>query len=400
MCKTTKRTFYRKVEEVHEVIEVENGESVSQEIIERLGEIPDYRRPWGNKRHELVDILYIALCTIVCGMTEFEEMVIFAEERIEWLRKYIEMKNGIPSASTFERVFQALNGKEMQAFYRSWAWSLRELRIGKDNQISYDGKTIRGAGAAQKVHMVSAWAHEAGLCLGQIRVDEKSNEITAIPELLMLLDMRGSVVSIDAMGCQKEIAATIMEKGADYVLAVKENQLTLAREIEECFAWIDAEGPKEIPVDHWKGKYEKDHGRIERREVRMIPCPTWPVVQAEWTGITSLVEYKCSREAIGGEKTLSKRYYISSLSCSAEKMGGYLRNHWSIENQLHWMLDVAFKEDSVLIRTQNAPENLNILRKIALSLLRDTPTPRRSSVNSKMARAMMSTDFLEKVLFA
>ena len=347
----------------------------------------------------MVDILFIALCPIMCGMPGFEEMVIFGEERIEWLRRYVELRNGIPSVSTFERVFQALNTEAMQLFYRSWTEGLRGLCVNEGGQICVDGKSVRGAGAAQKVHMVSAWAHEEGLCLGQIRVEERSNEITAIPELLALLDVRGSVLSIDAIGCQKEIAEQIVGKGGQYVLAVKENQPTLSREIEECFTWIEEQKPKEIEVEHWEGKYEKGHGRIERREVRMISCPSWPGVQEEWKGIATLVEYKCSREVIGEGKTQSTRYYISSLTCSAQKMSRYLRNHWSIENRLHWMLDVTFEEDASLIRMQNAPENLNVLRKVALSLLRDTPTPKKSSAKSKMARAAMSTAFLENTLF-
>jgi predicted transposase YbfD/YdcC len=332
-------------------------------------------------------------------MTGFDEMVIFAEERKKWLRKYIRMENGVTSVSTFERVFQALSAEAMQQFYRSWADSIRAMREEKGDQICIDGKSIRGAGAAQKVHMLSAWAHEDGLCLGQIRVDERSNEIPAIPELLSLLDAKGSVVSIDAMGCQKGIAKKIIEESADYVLAVKENQPTLAGEIEECFSWIDSEAPKEIIVDQWKGRYEKEHGRIERREVRVIPCPEWPGVKEEWAGIATLVEYRCSREVIGEEKTQSTRYYISSLRCSAQKMAQYLRNHWSIENRLHWMLDVLFDEDAALVRMENAPENLNTLRKVALSMLKNVPTPKKSSIKGKMARAAMSPAFLEKVLF-
>ena len=379
---------------------MEEKGKIGQGIVERLGEIKDQRREWGNKRHELVDILFIALCTIVCGLTDFEDMVIFGRERIEWLRKYVRLEHGIPSASTFERVFQAMRPEAMGVFYRSWASSMREE---KRSQISLDGKTICGAGAAQKVHIVSAWAQEEGLCLGQIRVDEKSNEITAIPELLAILDIRECVVTLDAMGCQKEIAKEIITRGGEYVLAVKGNHPTLANEVKECFEWVDRENPTDIKVEKWLGGYEKEHGRIEHREVRVMPCPEWPGVQAEWTSLKTLVHYRCSRESTGdqsGAKVWSDRYYISSLDCSAQEMSQYLRNHWAIENQLHWLLDVRFREDASTIRMYNAPENLNTLRKVAATLLRNTPTVKKTSVKGKMTRAALNAGFLETVLFA
>lgn len=365
-------------------------------IIERLEEIEDPRRSWGNKRHLLVDILFITLCAIASGMSEIDEIIIFAKERKEWLKKYISLKGGIPSYSTFERVYRMLTPKAMRIFYESWVMAIRPE--GENKQVCIDGKSIRGAGAAQKINMVSAWMHEEGLCLGQLRTDKKSNEITAIPELLEMLDISHCVVSIDAIGCQTEISEKIVAKNGDYVLAVKENQPTLMDDIKEYFNWIDREKPRNIVCDHWIGGFEKNHGRIEQRKVSVCTSLDFPEMTSRWKNLRSIVRYECSRE-IKQVKTVCTRYYISSLNVSAEVMASYLRGHWSIENQLHWLLDVALKEDASLIRTDHAPENFNVLRKVVLNLLRNTPTDKKTSIKGKMLRASMNTDFLELVLF-
>ena len=256
--------------------------------------------------------------------------------------------------------------------------------------------------------MVSAWAKEDGLCLGQIKTDEKTNEITAIPELVKLLDVSECVVSIDAMGCQKKIADAIREKDADYLLAVKGNQPTLNEGICEYMSSIEAGQEPEAIVDHWDSGYEKNHGRIERRRVTVCACPEWKGVTDEWRDIHTLVRYECTREKRKDAeekpdevtKTSYTRYYISSIQAvDAALMAKYLRGHWSIENQLHWMLDVVFREDDSSVRMNHAPENLNILRKIALSLLRSTPAKRRMSAKAKMSKAALNPDFLTVALF-
>ena len=376
------------------------------ELLGSLSEIEDKRRQWGNIRHKLTDVLFIILCAIMCGMEDIDGIAIFGEERQEWLKKYIEMKRGAPSYATYERILRMLEPREMEKFYRSWAKALHDEE--GTSQISIDGKTICGAGPEQKVHMVSAWAKEDGLCLGQIKTDEKSNEIMAIPELLKMLDVSECVVSIDAMGCQKKIAEAIREKEADYLLAVKGNQPTLNEGIGEYMASIEAGQEPEAVVDHWDSGYEKDHGRIERRIVTVCACPEWKGVSDEWKDIHTLVRYECHREkrkdAEGqlDEDTMSSytRYYISSIQAvDAELMAKYLRGHWSIENQLHWMLDVVFREDDSSVRMNHAPENLNILRKIALSLLRSTPVNKRMSAKAKLAKAALNPDFLSLALF-
>ena len=377
-----------------------------EELLAGLSGIEDKRRQWGNLRHKLTDILFIILCAIMCGMEDIDGIAIFGEERQEWLRKYIEMKNGAPSYATYERVLRMLEPKELEKFYRSWARALHSDE--GTSQISIDGKTICGAGAEQKVHMVSAWAKEDGLCLGQIKTDEKTNEITAIPELVKLLDVSECVVSIDAMGCQKKIAAAIREKNADYLLAVKGNQPTLNEGICEYMSSIEAGQEPEAIVDHWDSGYEKNHGRIERRLVTVCACPEWKGVTDEWRDIHTLVRYECTREKRRDAeekpdeitKSSYTRYYISSIQAvDAALMAKYLRGHWSIENQLHWMLDVVFREDNSSIRMNHAPENLNILRKIALSLLRSSPAKGRMSAKAKMSKAALNPDFLSLALF-
>lgn len=377
-----------------------------KELLAGLEEIKDKRRQWGNLRHKLTDILFIILCAIMCGMQDIDGIAMFGEERQEWLRQYIEMKNGAPSYATYERVLRMLEPKEVEKFYRAWAKALHNE--AGTSQISIDGKTICGAGAEQKVHMVSAWAKEDGLCLGQIRTEEKSNEITAIPELLKMLDVSECVVSIDAMGCQKKIAEAIREKKADYILAVKGNQPALNEGIIEYMAGIDAGQDPEAIVNRWDSGYEKAHGRIERRIVTVCACPEWKGVTDEWRDIHTLVRYECTREKRKtaeekpDEVTKSRytRYYISSIQAvDAALMAKYLRGHWSIENQLHWMLDVVFREDASSVRMNHAPENLNILRKAALSLLRSTPVKGRMSAKAKMFKAALNPDFLTRVLF-
>ena len=368
-----------------------------EEMLEKLRMVEDPRRQWGNLRHLLSEILFICICAIISKMEDIDGIVLFAQERKEWLRDYLELKNGVPSYSTFERVLRLIDPTTLEKFYQEWIGGLRGTKAG---QISIDGKTIRGAGAIQKIHMVSAWAREDGLCLGEVRTDEKSNEITAIPELLEMIDVGGTVVSIDAMGCQKEIAAKIIERRADYILALKENQPTLYKGTLEYVDWVEKDRPSDIIYDRWVSRVEKEHGRIERRTVTVCECKDWPGVTDEWASIHSLIRYDCTREC-KGEKTKSTRYYISSLQdTTAETMAHFLRGHWSIENQLHWVLDVTFKEDASMVRMNHAPENLSILRKVALSLLKTTPSAKKTSLKGLMVRAALNPDFLESVLFA
>jgi len=247
--------------------------------------------------------------------------------------------------------------------------------------------------------VVSAWVGEQDLVLGQMATEEKSNEITAIPQVLDMIDIKGDVVTIDAMGCQSAIAEKIREKKADYVLAVKGNQGTLHEDIREYFEYLGSKEGRREPVDSWTGELEKDHGRIERRSVTAVTDLGWLEGAKAWKGLAAVIRYRSSR-TVGEQTTETDRYYISSMAASAKTFARLIRGHWSIENRLHWSLDVLFREDASQVRKDNAPLNLNILRKIALSRLRATPvSQKRFSTKRKIFKARVNPDFHLSVLF-
>ena len=313
----------------------------------------------------------------------------FGIERDEWLRSFLELPNGIPDSDTFRRVFERLNPDELSKCLFSWLDEKREL----GSVINIDGKTIRGSGNAEHkaYHVVSAWVAENQITLGQIKVDEKTNEITAIPELLDMLDVESSTITVDAMGCQKAIVSKIIENKADYVIGLKGNQGNLFEDVRfyfenECVAML-VEGP------------EKGHGRIESREYFLETSIEWLQQKSEWRGLNaigavhSIVEEK-------GQVREETRYFITSLTNIAD-FAYAVRKHWSIENQLHWSLDVIYREDASKARKDNSPLNMNVLRKTALSLTRKTDLGRkRLGARKKMLKAALNFDVLSKILFA
>jgi predicted transposase YbfD/YdcC len=309
---------------------------------EKLQEIPDHRRSWGNLRHKLDEILIIGLCSVICCGTDFDDMEDFGKDREDWLRGFLELPNGIPGNDTFRRVFERVNPNALAKSLNAW---LNNASDSGGRSVNIDGKTICGSKNSKHpaYHVVSAWVAENSITLGELAVDEKSNEITAIPELLDLIDVEGDIVTIDAMGCQTDIAAKVREKGADYVLAVKDNHPTLHEDINEYFNWIEKEHPKSEAVDSWKSNPEKGHGRIETREI-LTASADWLESKDDWADIQTIIRYRCTRE-IEGVKSVSVRHYISSFDTNAESFGNIIRGHWSVENQLHWMLDVIFRED-------------------------------------------------------
>jgi predicted transposase YbfD/YdcC len=325
-----------------------------------LKQVTDPRRSWGNKRHMLEEILVIGLCSTLSAGVDFVDMEDFGNDRIEWLKGFLELPNGIPDSDTFRRVFERVCPIELKKCLVAWLDSQRE---GK-RLVNVDGKTIRGSTSDKHgaYHVVSAWVEEERLTLGEIKTEEKSNEIKAIPQLLELINVEGDVVSIDAMGCQIDIATAIRKKKADYLLAVKANQGTLFEDITSYF-----DKPEGLPHERWQGKFEKDHGRIERRKVTVAPAG-WLDCAANWQDIQTIICYTCSREK-NGVKTVSNRYYISSLDSTPEHFAKLVRGHWSIENHLHWALDVVFREDASRARKDNSPLNLNVLRKIAIPIV-------------------------------
>lgn len=362
---------------------------------ETLLSIHDPRRPWGNIRHKLEDILTIGLCSVICCGEDYVDMEELGKDREEWFRGFLELPHGIPDSDTFRRVFERLEPSSLAEALNTW----RHGTPGNGGRsVNIDGKTIRGSGSGthKACHVISAWVGENAITLGELSVEEKHNEITAIPELLDLIDISGDIVTIDAMGCQTDIAAKIREKEADYVLALKDNQETLHDDVKEYFDWIEREEPKDEACDYWKSKPEKGHGRIETREITTASSD-WLESKEKWKDIKTVIRYRCTRE-IDGEKTVFDRHYISSFETNAEGFGSIIRGHWSIENQLHWMLDVIFREDDAKARKDNSPLNFNILRKIALGILKSV-TCGRLSVRKKMMKATRDQLFLQRLLF-
>jgi predicted transposase YbfD/YdcC len=364
-----------------------------------LAEINDPRRAWGNLLHKLVDILVIALCTIIIGEDEYEVMEEWVLEREDWLRGFLELPNGIPDKDTFRRLFERIEPRELIGSLNAW---LNPVSEPGGRGVNIDGKTARGSGKEgdhEALHIVSAWVGEHDLVLGQVAVDEKSNEITAIPQVLDMIDIRGDVVTIDAMGCQTAIAQQIRKKEADYILSVKENQPTLYQDIRDYFDYLEQGIGQNEPVCLWDSFLEKDHGRIERRSISAVTNLDWLEGKSVWQDLKTIIRYQTSR-TMGEDTTITNRYYISSMTASAETFGQLIRGHWSIENRLHWSLDVSFREDASQVRKDRAPENLNILRKIALARLRAIPVEKkRSSIKRKSFKAAINPQFLLSVLF-
>jgi len=357
--------------------------------------LEDKRRGAG-KRHKLIDILTIAICGIICGADDWSGIEAYGQAKEEWLKGFLELPHGIPSHDTFGRVFSWLDPKAFEASFLSWVQEVMEITKGQ--VIAVDGKTVRRshdhANGQEAIHIVSAWAQKNRLVLGQVKVDEKSNEITAIPGLLRVLDITGCIITTDAMGCQQEIAATVIEKGGDYILALKENQGHLYEDVRELFA-----GAIEVSffdVEHtYAETANKNHGRIEVRECWAITDPDFTHYLRgfeNWKGLRSLVKLSCQRQTSTGTSQ-DDRYFISSLKTPARQMLQAVRGHWSIENSLHWVLDIAFREDESRVRKDHAPENLSVLRHIALNLLKQDLS-KKLGIKNKRLVAAWNNDFL------
>ena len=347
----------------------------------------------GRSTHLLLDIITITLCCTIANCHDWQEIETFAKCRSDWFKTFLRLPGGIPSHDTLERVFDALDPQAFQACFRAWMLALHQA-LGL-SPIAIDGKTLRGSGVDGKkaLHLVSAWATANQLSLAQITVDEKSNEIPAIPKLLELLDIQGALVTIDAMGCQKEIAAKIIDGKGDYLLTVKDNQPTRRAELEACFdkaAQADFE-----TVEHSTHlTEERGHGREELRHYHVIINPDF-ATKPEWTNLN--VIGKCYRKTVrDGKPSEEVCYFIGSRKTSAKVYGNALRGHWGIENKLHWTLDVIFAEDQNRVSKRHGAENLAACRRVALSLLKQHPA--KKSVACKRIRAAADPMFLEEIL--
>jgi predicted transposase YbfD/YdcC len=368
-------------------------------ISEHFASLPDPRVE-RTKLHPLINILSIALCAVISGADDWVAMEAYGHAKHAFLSTFLDLTHGIPSHDTFGRVFGLLDPEQFQSCFLSWIRTIEALTVGE--VIAIDGKRLCGSQQAGRgkraINMVSAWATANRLVLGQRKVDEKSNEITAIPELLELLSIKGCIVTIDAMGCQREIAATIIEQEADYLLALKGNQPELQRAVGEYFeALLD---PKQrITNFAYLRTVDADHGRIETRQHWITDDIAWlPAVTGKplWPGLRSIGMIHAQRR-IDTQVTTFLRYYLSSLPADAAHFAHAARAHWLIENQLHWSLDVSFHEDANRTRTDHAPQNLAVLRHIALNLLQQERST-KDSLKVKRLRAAWDNDYLFKLL--
>lgn len=355
-----------------------------------LEKVEDPRRTnRGHVLHKLEDILIIGLCTLVCNGSDFSDMEDFGREREEWLRNFLEVPNGIPDSDTFRRIFERLNPKMLAESLYDWLANNRK----EGSVIAVDGKTICGSGNHnhKAYHVVSAFVAENQVTLGEIVTEEKSNEITAVPELLELLEIKNNIVTADAMSCQKEIVRTIASKKADYVIALKRNQPGLLENVVLYFGSFR----EEIPLFSTD---EKDHGRIEKREYRLLTDLSWLPEQKDWSGLKSVGEVRTTVTR-NRETSTDTRYFITSLT-ELPRFAHAVRCHWSIENQLHWCLDVIFDKDSSRARKDMSPLNLNVLRKVALSLCKNCQNPnlRKSSLQKRRFRASLNPDTFLSIL--
>lgn len=366
-------------------------------LFESLTKVDDPRREH-QRFHSLFDILVISICAVICGVEHWTEMEEFGEAKQEWFAEFLELENGIPSHDTFRRVFMLLDNVKLKEIFIDWIGAA--VSLSKGALVSIDGKNLCGSrepGKGRKaLNVVSAWASEVSVVLGQVVCEEKSNEITAIPELLKILDLEGCIVTIDAMGCQKEIVKEMAGRGADYVISLKGNQGTLHQKIKDYLDWAERIGFKDIKYEYHE-TLEKDHGRIETRRCFVTEEIDWLEDKEQWKNLKSVVLVEAIREVIGGAKTVERRYFISSLGANAVQALRAVRGHWAIENGLHWCLDIGFREDDCRVREAKSAENLAMLRHIGLNLLKQEKSC-KLGIKSKRKKAGWNEDYLLKVL--
>lgn len=367
-------------------------------IEEHFGDLHD-PRVQGRCRYPLIEIIVIAICAVLAEANSWTEVATFAESKQEWLKRFLKLENGVPSHDTFGDVFRMIDADEFQRCFMRWVHAVFTVTDGQ--VVAIDGKTARRshdkANDKSAIHLVNAWASTNGITLGQRQVDDKTNEITVIPELLRLLDVHGCIVTIDAMGCQKDIAQTIRDEKADYVLQVKDNQGNLRQDIEDWFVHADQVDFADMRHDTAE-TVNKGHGRIEIRRCWVVADPVaFEYIRhyEGWADLQSIVRVQRERR-IGEQVTQETAYFISSLPPDAKTILHATRHHWSVENSLHWVLDVTFREDDSRIREGNGPDNMAALRNIALNILKKDPS--KASLKQKRYRAALDDTFLLKLL--
>jgi predicted transposase YbfD/YdcC len=345
-----------------------------------------------NIRHKLIDIITIAICALVCGAQNWVDVEQYADSKQDWLKQFLELPGGIPSHDTFGRVFSMLDPKQFTEAFINWSQSIKSMI----NQIAIDGKTLRASydKAAEKgaIHMVSAWVVGNGIVLGQIKTDEKSNEITAIPELIKQLELENTIVSIDAMGCQKAIAEQIVAQKGDYVFSLKGNHSSLHDEVRIFF---EGQGYDPSELDRFES-VDGDHGRIEIRRYATSSDIAWLQGKEHWSGLKTITQVQRERH-IDGKISSETSYYISSLDKDAPKIARAIRGHWQIENSLHWILDVTFDEDRCRVRKDHAPANMAILRHIVINMIKQEKSF-KGSIQTKRLKAGWENNYMLKIL--
>ena len=373
----------------------------STSIAVHFAALPDPRVE-RTKEHRLVDLMTVALCAVLCGANDWVAIETFGHAKERWLRTFLALPGGIPSHDTFGRVFARLDPVAFQTCFLNWVRAVAPAITG---QVALDGKTLCGshdrANGQSALHLVSAWATASGLALGQVAVGDKSNEIVAIPALLALLDLAGCTVSIDAMGCQAAIAQQLVDQGADYVLALKANHGTLSEEVGATFTMARVNGFADFsPGTHdYQRTVEKGHGRRETREVWTLSDPAvlaYLNPTGRWAKLQTIVAVQATRRQ-GASVTIDTRYFLSSRSGGAASLGRAVRTHWQIENRLHWVLDVAFREDDQRARVGHSAQNAAVLRHCALNLLRQ-PAAGAGSIATKRFKAALDDLYLARLL--
>jgi predicted transposase YbfD/YdcC len=368
-------------------------------LLEHFADLDDPRSDH-TRRHNLLDLVALTLCAVVGGADCWTEVETYGHQKRDWLETFLELPGGIPSHDTLGRVFAALDPDGFRVCFLSWMQAVVHASGGK--LIAIDGKALRRSFELAKgqsaIHLVSAWACDNHVLLGQVAVADKSNEITALPALLQLLDLHGALVTADAMGCQKKIARQIVAGGGDYVLALKGNQPALHADVEELFvaALQDDFAAVEHRAQH---THETGHGRTEERHYYVVPVPPELAARhAGFAGLRTLGMVYGERHVGGAEPAGATRFYISSLGLKVKAFAQAVRGHWSVENELHWGLDVSFREDESRVRKDHGPENLGLVRRIALSLLKNAPNPRKVGVATRRKRAGWNDDYMVEVL--
>lgn len=365
-------------------------------LMDHFSELTDPRID-RTKEHKLVDIVTIALCGMICGADNWVAMEMYANSKQEWLEQFLELPNGIPSHDTIARVFARIDPSEFEKCFRNWVKEIAKLIPGE--VISIDGKTLKHSGSkgiGQKaIHLVNAWANEQQLVLAQTKVNEKSNEITAIPELIKVLELSGCIVTIDAMGTQTQIAKLIQDKGADYCLALKGNHKHFHEAVVQLFNLAETQDWQEIEHNFYR-TIDKGHGRTEIRRYWTMPTKELLFDKDQWIGLQSIGLVESVRK-IGSDSTTSRRYYLNSFESDAQVLAHAARSHWGVENSLHWVLDVGFKEDDCPIHSENAPDNLAQLRKMSLNLLSQEKTLKVGVANKRL-KAAWDNNYLTKIL--